>query len=126
MSRLIGIILLALVSSSAMAQTGGDAAKTIASLANVAVTVKATPGVMNTVSCLNSNPSPVFLQFYDTTAAVTPGTTVAKFFVPIASGSALSTFLGINMFSAIKVAATTTSSGGVGPPAAIPCSIGFR
>lgn len=111
------------------AQTGagsGDSAKTIAALLNVAVTIKASPGVLDSVSCLNANPSPVFLQFYDTTSAVTPGTTVAKFFVPLASGSVLSTFLGMNMFSAIKVAATTTSGGGTAAPQGVQCSIGFK
>jgi len=113
----------------AQAQTGagsGDSAKTITTLLNVAVSVKAKPGVVDTVSCLNANPSPVFLQFYDTAAAVSPGTTTAKFFVPIASGSAISTFLGINMFSAIQVAATTTAGGGLAAPQGVQCSIGFK
>lgn len=109
------------------AQAGsGDSAKTVAALLNVAVSVKASPGVLDTVSCINLNPSPVFLQFYDTTGAVTPGTTTAKFFVPLASGSVLSTFLGMNMFSAMQVAATTTSGGGTAASQSVQCSFGFK
>lgn len=121
----VGVVAMVYPAQAQIGVSSGDSAKT-ASLLNVPVSVKAKPGIVDTVSCLNANPSPVFLQFYDMTGAVTPGVTVPKFFVPIASGSAISTFLGMNMFSAIQVAATTTSSGGLAAPQPVQCSIGFK
>jgi hypothetical protein len=61
----------------------------------------------------NSNSSAAYVQVFDTTGAVTLGTTPPTFVVPIpaAAGANLEFASGIAMASGIKIAATTTATG---------------
>ena len=83
------------------------------------VTVSATTGKFGGYMLINLNSSPIYLQFFDTTGAVTLGTTVPTFVVTIpANGTAANGFAanlelanGASITNGIKVAATTTSNG---------------
>jgi hypothetical protein len=82
-------------------------------------TVSSAAGSANGGSFLNLNSSPAYIQIFDTTGAVTLGTTVPTFVQPIpanataANGSAFvfSIVGGVTISNGIKIAATTTATG---------------
>jgi hypothetical protein len=83
------------------------------------VTISAVAGKFGGYMIQNLNSTPAYLQCFDTTAAVTLGTTVPTFVIPIpangtpANGMAANVefTVGINLANGLKVAATTTSTG---------------
>lgn len=102
------------------------AASTQAALSNTAVSIKGSPGAIQALACYNPNATVEYVQVYDTTGSVTVGTTPAKFSVPLTPSTVTNVQLGVNMYSGIKVAGTTTSGGGTAPASALPCSVVFR
>jgi hypothetical protein len=125
----LALAALSLVAFPARAQVGdnlGDAALNIAALTNTPVAVKAKPGIVDRLFCVNANASLVYVQFYDTNATVTPGTTAAKFYVPLQASVQTIVNLGVNMFTGMQVAATTTPTGGTAPGSTTPCVVIYR
>jgi hypothetical protein len=82
-------------------------------------TVSGSAGRFGGGSFLNLNSAPAYIQVFDTTGAVTLGTTVPTFVQPIpansssanGSGFVFELSRGITMSSGIKIAATTTPTG---------------
>lgn len=82
-------------------------------------TVSSAAGKFGGYMLINLNSSPAYLQVFDTTGAVTLGTTAPTFVIPIpanataANGLAANLELanGINIVNGIKIAATTTPNG---------------
>lgn len=95
-----------------------------AALSNTAVAVKGSPGTVTWVSCYNSNATAAFVQFFDLTTAVTPGTTVPRFSLTINQGNQ---FFPINVrfLNGVQVLAASTATGGSAPAATQNCSFGF-
>jgi hypothetical protein len=103
-----------------------SAAAPVAALSNTPVSVKVSRGAVISLLCYNPNAAMEFVKFYDTLATVTPGTTVATFFVPLPASTTTLVQLGVNMYTAIQVAATTTVGGGTAPGSALQCSVLFQ
>lgn len=99
-------------------------------LTNTAVKVKGTQGIVDTVSCANTNAAIGFIQMFDVASAtsVTVGTTVPVFSLPVSPSIAFhaSIPLGINFENGIKIAATTGIKNGTALGTALDCSIAFR
>lgn len=82
-------------------------------------TVSGVPGRFGGYMFINLNSSPAYIQVFDTTGAVTLGTTTPTFVIPIpanstaanGAGANISIAAGINLVSGCKVAATTTATG---------------
>jgi hypothetical protein len=133
--RFLSVLLLGLLfAAPAQAQTAanyGSAAYSNAALSNAAATIKASPGLLTGVNCYNPNAAVEYLQFYDTASAIVVGTTVPKFYwaiAPTAIGVTNITWpIGIGFpASSLKVAATTTPTGGTGPASALSCTFAFN
>ena len=114
----------ALLAGAALAQYAAFPAN---NLSNSAVPVKGAPGGVGAISCVNPSSSTVYVQFFDTIAAVTVGSTMPKFSVgfPASSGGS-SVALGVNFVSGIKVAAAQSPTGGTAPYAPINCAVLFQ
>ena len=78
-----------------------------------AATVSSAAGKFAGYMFINTNNSPAYIQVFDTTGAVTLGTTAPTFVVPIPAGGAANVefTVGIGIANGIKVAATTTATG---------------
>lgn len=82
-------------------------------------TVSAAAGKFGGAMFLNVNSAPAYIQVFDTTGAVTLGTTTPTFVIPIPANSTaangvgfvLPLEVGIAMANGIKIAATTTATG---------------
>jgi hypothetical protein len=76
-------------------------------------TVSGAAGKFGGYMFTNTNTGVAYIQVFDTTGAVTLGTTTPTFVVPVPAGSGanLEVTNGIAMASGIKVAATTTATG---------------
>jgi hypothetical protein len=104
----------------------------VASLSNTALAIKASPGPLMWLQCYNPNATVAWVQFYDTAGAVTVGTTVpTRFFAfgPLQSSGFVypDPIKGTLAAAAgIKVAATTTATGGTAPTAALSCEFAIR
>jgi hypothetical protein len=68
----------------------------------------------------------VYIQFFDTTAAVTVGTTPNKFWVVLAPSLAANPIINANMFTGIQVAATAGPTNGTTPGTALPCTVFYK
>lgn len=83
------------------------------------VILSAVAGKFGGASLVNIDSAPVYLQVFDTTGAVTLGTTVPNFVIPYPSNATAANGIadrwemasGINIVNGIKCAATTTPSG---------------
>lgn len=118
---------LALTGSLAAAQIVPSYAPRLANgLTNSAVTIKSSRGIAQWLQCVNPNAGVVYVQFYDTASAVVVGTTTPKLSIGFASGTASTTFLSATFLAAIKIAATTTPTGGSAPAGAIDCNLGIN
>jgi hypothetical protein len=95
-------------------------------LSTTVKTVKASPGSMQWWSCSNPSAAVAFIQVFDTTAAVTLGTTVPKYTIAVQATSSQNGRLGINHLVGIKLAATTTPKGSSAPASALDCSFAFQ
>lgn len=104
----------------------------VASLSNTAVAIKSAPGPLLWLQCYNPNATVAWVQFYDTVAAVTVGTTApTKFFAfgPLQSSGFVypDPIKGTLAAAAgIQVAATTTSKGGTAPTLPLSCEFAIR
>lgn len=98
--------------------TVGWTASTQTALTTTA-TVSSAAGRFGGGMFINLNSAPAYIQVFDTTAAVTLGTTVPTFVIPVpanataANGAAfvMDLSVGIAITNGIKVAATTTATG---------------
>lgn len=83
------------------------------------VTVSSAAGKFGGYMLINLNSSPAYLQVFDTTGAITLGSTAPTFVIPIPANSTASNGVGANLELAngvtinngIKVACTTTANG---------------
>lgn len=78
------------------------------------------------LSCSNANASVEYVQLFDTTATVTPGTTAPYFFVALGASQTTSLQLGVRFFSEVQLIAATTPTGGSAPGTALNCSVGVQ
>jgi len=84
------------------------------------VTVSSAKGAFGGYFLINLNSSPAYLQVFDTTGAVSLGSTAPTFVLPIPANSTAANGLaanleladGVKISNGIKVAATTTPNGG--------------
>lgn len=104
----------------------GNGAKPITALLATPVVIKAAPGDAVALLCYNPNASVAYVQFYDSTGTVTPGTTANKFFVPLPASTTTLVALNVNMFVGNQVAATTSPVNGTAPGTALPCTVLFK
>lgn len=92
--------------------SGGWSVSSQTSLTSTA-TVSSAAGKFGGYMFINTNASVAYIQVFDTTGAVTLGTTAPTFVVPIPAGAGANLEItnGIAVTSGIKVAATTTPTG---------------
>lgn len=109
---------------SAMAQVNAPApyATTFSSTAKA---IKASRGILQWLACYNPNATPVYIQFFDATAA-TPGTTAPKLFFALTATSSTPFPVSAQFLTGIMAAATTTATGSSAPGTAVPCNVGFN
>jgi len=94
--------------------TGGYSAYTFGALVDTVQTVKGSAGTLGGWFILNSAATVCYVQFFDTTGAVTLGTTTPTFSLGLPAGAAANipaTRPGIAFSSGLKIAATTTRAG---------------
>ncbi|SRR5579885_1944922 len=99
------------------------------SLSNTAVTVKSSAGTLQSYYCYNPNASVAYVQIYDTSGAITVGTTTPKWSIGIPATSAANLGLpqnGLGFANALKVAATTGATNSTAPGTALDCNFGFK
>lgn len=77
-------------------------------------------------ACNNPNASVSFVQMFDTTGAVTIGTTPPRISIPLPPSTAVSIPLGAGFIRGIKFAGTTTATGGTSPGTPLNCVFTFR
>lgn len=119
--------LLSLPALSALAQgIIGNTPVPANALTTTVVTVKAVPGVLVWVACANPNAAIEYVQVFDTTSAVTLGTTAPKFSLAIGASTTVLQPLDVAMYTGMKIAATTTPTGSTAPGTALACTIGIR
>lgn len=108
--------------------TGGWSPYKASALTNSAVTVKGSAGNLGGYHCYNPAAAVTYIQIYDTSGAVTVGTTtpVLSFGIPASGGGNLEFVNGVNFANAIKVAATTTGTGGTAPATAAECNFLYK
>jgi len=108
--------------------TGGWSPYKASALTNTAVTVKASAGNLGGYHCFNPAAAATYIQIYDTSGAVTVGTTTAvlSFGLPASGGGNVEFANGVNFANAIKVAATTTGTGGTAPATAAECNFLYK
>jgi hypothetical protein len=96
-------------------------------LSNTAVTISSGAGVMTSYFVYNPNASVAYVQFYDTAGAVSVGSTtpVWSIGIPATSGANVAS-LRLSFANAIKVAATTTATGGSAPVTALDANVGYE
>lgn len=94
-----------------------------AALSNTSATVKSVPGIVGGWFIDNPNSSMTYVQFYDTTSAVTVGTTLPDFFLGIPANGAANVHLPIKFTKGIKIAATTTRTGASAPASSLGVSL---
>lgn len=95
-------------------------------LSTTVKTIKATKGVLAWGQCYNTVATVIYIQVFDTTAAVTLGTTVPNASFGIAASGPTNLPLPMQFNKAIKVAATTTVGGNTAPGTAVDCNFGFN
>lgn len=141
MGRLIALFV-ALFVVAASAQTPTDITKVgglpvsqvivtpvlVATLSNSAQTVQATgPKKLDWIDCANTNATLAYVQVFDVAGSVTVGTTAPKISIPMYPSPAPNRLaaMGLTFSNAIKVAATTTSTGSTAPGTALVCNFGW-
>lgn len=92
------------------------------------VTIKASSGSFGGYYCYNANSSVAYLQVFDTSGAVSLGSTAPVFSpgIPATSGANLEISRGLLFSNAIKVAATTTVSGATAVTTPMDCNIFYK
>ncbi len=95
-------------------------------------TAKANPGTFLRLECFNPNAAATWVQFFDTAAAITLGTTVATktYQIPPASSSgpinADPQRFAWPVTNSMRFAATTTQTGATPPTTGIACDVTYR
>lgn len=91
-------------------------------------TVKSSQGRIMGWCLSNPNSSFAYIQFFDLTTAVTLGTTVPKWVMPLPVTSAANVFIkeGINHANGIKLACTTTPTGNTPPSSGLEVCIFYK
>lgn len=115
----------------ALAQSYDYLVRPLFGLTNSAQTIKATPGTLLWISCVNPNATAVFIQVFDSAGAVTVGTTAAKVSLRVAPTSStgfVSPIVTGPLFAAagLQAAATLTASGASAPTTGVPCDFAVR
>jgi hypothetical protein len=101
--------------------------KIISALTNTAQTVIAAPHILDAYHIFNPSAATAYVQIYDTAGAVVVGTTVAVWSIGIKAGESVSmNDVNLNFAAGIKVAATTTSTGGTAPGVALEANFSYR
>lgn len=110
-----------LLVSATVTSGGTETAQSVSSQASLTTTatVSSQAGQVGGGSFINLNSAPAYIQMFDTTGAVTLGTTVPSFIQPIpanatpanGAGFVFSIYPRINIVNGIKAAATTTATG---------------
>ena len=97
-------------------------------LTNSAVTIKASAGTLGGYHCYNPSVLVSYVQIYDNAGAITVGTTTPtlSFGLPASGGGNLELSNGLNFAAAIKVAASTTATGGTAPGTALECNFFYK
>lgn len=111
----------------------GDSVSSQTALTTVA-TVSGSAGTFHGGSFINLNSAPAYIQIFDTTGAVTLGTTTPTFVQPIPANSTAANGAGfvfdlprgINIVNGIKIAATTTPTGATTVPTALTGFVTYR
>lgn len=99
----------------------------IGSLTNVAQTVVGSARTLDSLHIFNPSAATAYVQIYDTAGAVIVGTTTPTWSIGIPAGQAVAmTDLNLSFANAIKVAATTTATGGSAPATALEANFGHR
>lgn len=108
--------------------TGGWSPSKQSALSTTVQTVKGSAGNLGGYHCLNAAAAVTYIQIFDTSGAVTLGTTtpVLSFGIPASGAGNLEFSNGINFANAIKVAATTTAGGSSAPATAMDCNFLYK
>lgn len=112
----------------------GGWASYFANAVTTAVTVSGAAGKFGGYSLINLNSTPVYLQCFDTTGAVTLGTTAPTFVVALPANSTAANGVaanfeianGANLANGLKVAATTTANGATAVSTGVSGSIWYK
>ncbi len=110
----------------ARAQSVGDAPFLAAGLTNTVQTVKGSFGALRILQCYNPNASVAYVQVFDTTAAVTLGTTVPALSFGFPATSSTPIAANMSFLKGLKIAATTTAKGSTAPGSALDCNLTFK
>lgn len=102
-----------------LSKTGAGYSVSSQTALTTAATVSSASGKFGGAMFINLNSAPAYIQVFDTTGAVTLGTTTPTFVIPVPANSTaangvgfiLPLDVGINIANGIKVAATTTATG---------------
>jgi hypothetical protein len=97
-------------------------------LTTTVVTLFGTAKDIGFIDCDNQNNAFTYVQLFDTTGAVTLGSTSPDMFIPIPPASAgwVNSSNGITFANGIKLAATTTPTGSTAPATTINCFWGTK
>lgn len=108
--------------------TGGWDSSLQAALSTTVQTVKGSAGNFGGYFCFNPNASVAYVQIFDTSGAVTLGTTVPilSFGIPSGSSGNLEISNGAKFSNAIKVATTTTVNGSSANGTALDCNFFYK
>lgn len=107
---------------------------TNAALTNTAgaVSIQTTALNLMSVDCANPNTSKVYLQFFDSAASITLGTTAPTMIVECPPGNGTSDglgdykYTGLKFVAGLRIDATTTPTGATAPTSAVSASIAYK
>lgn len=90
--------------------------------------IKSSAGELGAYHCLNPNAAVSYIQLFDTSGAVTLGSTVPELSLglPANDGGNIEWGMGIHFANAIKVAVTTTAQGSTAPGSGVDCNFAFK
>lgn len=89
-------------------------------------TVSTTPGFIQGMVVYNPNASVAYLEVFDTTAAVTLGTTKPNFILPIAATSTFILPTDLALFNGAQIAAVTAANGATPVATGLPGTIFYN
>ena len=122
------------VAIGASASVAAGEPKRIVNLSNSAQEIKSSSGRLYGLDAANINTQTVFLQLYDEAGSIVVGTTVPKYTIPVPPGDGNTIYgqydrswpVGLEFDNSIKVAVTTTPSGGTAPAANVLLSASYK
>lgn len=119
----LALIAFVLASAPALAQ---NAPFNSPSTTSAVQTLAAKAATLSVAACNNPNGSVQFVQVFDTTGVVTPGTTPPRMSLPLAASTATVLPLGAGFVNGIKFFGSTTATGGSSPGTPLNCVFTFR